>query len=1113
MGWDVKATADGIVQTLPSLPAIPQDLTLPQMASWVVMALLVLAIASALARLLPKIWREIEKVLLTNWRLALIGASALLLSLAGGWTTWDGMRNFTGESVLSAMFTFGIHGVMLIVAWLIGESFATGMSQVRGQHGHRASGPMVALSLLGGAFLIVGLAFAVATAGVSQNQILYGTLAAGFALLAVAALMMLSGSDVILPYAQGLRIVAKNAMLWVMFLACMATSVFFSFDSRFNVIFPKDQRERAAEIRTKNQVAGVVADIGETISLRRTTESEKLFESEGWAAYDTQLARLSRASEGAEAEIETHVTRQMEAHRSAIAEQQERIATAASGQAGLTGKKAALTDELARLKTDRPGLAAELSGKKTDLDSRAKEIDAKRVEAMAEDKGVEGSLKAGKGPIYRERMAELDKLRAYYKIGEERVRDAQKRLDTADTRIAQIERELAGVDGALAKLKGEASTAEQRIAAAESSHRGQEGQTADPARVRAAFERARVDFRQSPDAEHLAILHQHCTQLYDAMIGTAATKDRVRDIDCDPKQAVEAAAATFALDAGLKAFAANCAGGDKLPAAGGVDPLLTFGRKCLRDSGLPSADANAMGERLSAIDLNRDDKAHNFVVSLNAFQDGNRLAYLALAIAIGIDSLIFMTGLFGANAVRSPLSDVPSLKARNSQELNAMIETALLPDTFRKARLVCQAMHPIENLDGYSNEVRLDELDPETAVQVREVLNAGAIIGAVRRGDRPGHFLVRSELLEFLNSVIKHELERNPEKAERGLTMDQLEEQVVVALLPDVAGNCAAVMSELVPIDEEAGFTAELALDEAPEATRPVLLNVLNTGATFRVVQRDVKRPDTYFIHKDLYKALARIRARAVTHLTAHNAPYAIESAHTAPRARLGGSITPPERAAAAPPQLPDHTQRPQPPPPPPVSTGEATTTATDRERAISALLTPLHIDPADFLDIDGAGFQAAMTAASTFAALRSSNRTLDRALTERDVLVNGILDHALANEEHALEASDGWKHGALRAAADEIDQTLSVVMLLPNGPYEDALQSVVEALEPDAAAGTLRREDEILMAMAQTLARELSANTRRTAADWTRLEVLFHTLSRVPAQQIAAGDAKRALN
>ena len=65
-----------------------------------------------------------------------------------------------------------------------------------------------------------------------------------------------------------------------------------------------------------------------------------------------------------------------------------------------------------------------------------------------------------------------------------------------------------------------------------------------------------------------------------------------------------------------------------------------------------------MAAQMSTIDLNRDDKAHRFVVTWNAFLDGNRLAYLALAIAIAIDSLVFMSGLFGANAVRSPLSDL-----------------------------------------------------------------------------------------------------------------------------------------------------------------------------------------------------------------------------------------------------------------------------------------------------------------------------------------------------------------------------------------------------------------------------------------------------------------------
>lgn len=86
-------------------------------------------IALALSGFGKRVRSVIEDMFFTNWQLTLLGTAALVLSLAGGWTTWDGMRNFTGEPVLSLMFTFGIHGVMLIVAWLIGESFATGMNQ------------------------------------------------------------------------------------------------------------------------------------------------------------------------------------------------------------------------------------------------------------------------------------------------------------------------------------------------------------------------------------------------------------------------------------------------------------------------------------------------------------------------------------------------------------------------------------------------------------------------------------------------------------------------------------------------------------------------------------------------------------------------------------------------------------------------------------------------------------------------------------------------------------------------------------------------------------------------------------------------------------------------
>ena len=322
MGWDVKATADGAVDAIGKLPSMADVSTriptLEQLAPYSNVFLVVGVVAVAIAVLFMTKFGErlrsvLNEIFFTNWQLAVLGSAALLLSMAGGWTTWDGMRNFTGESVLSAMFTFGIHGVMLIVAWLIGESFATGMNQVRGRYGRSVSAPMVALTLIGGALLATAAVIAVIRSRLSDDQVLMGLSGVGALLLAIALLVMFSKSDVIQPYAQGARIIAKNAMLWVMFLACMTTSVFFSFDSRFNVIFPKDQRERAAEIRTKKQVSAVVADIGDTISAARISEAGHLFESDGWKAYETELAKLSKASEGAEAEIEAHFTRQMEA--------------------------------------------------------------------------------------------------------------------------------------------------------------------------------------------------------------------------------------------------------------------------------------------------------------------------------------------------------------------------------------------------------------------------------------------------------------------------------------------------------------------------------------------------------------------------------------------------------------------------------------------------------------------------------------------------------------------------------------------------------------------------------------------------------------------------------
>ncbi len=1046
-------------QTLDAVLANPSEY-----ARSILLGVLVISALIVLFKVGPRLWRVVEEVFFTNWQLAMLGSAAIVLSLAGGWTTWDGMTNFTGEPVLSLMFTFGIHGVMLIVAWLIGESFATGMSTVAGAGHARVTAPLVVVIGLAVILLAVAAGFYQWKHGIEADYWIQGLAIAGTVFGLLGLITIFARTDIVAPYAQALRIMAKNSMLWVMFLACMATSVFFSFDSRFNVVFPQEQRERVAELRATNQVSGLVADIGATISSQEMEQTTALFQSEGWHAYEAQLDRLAAAAQGSTGEIEKYFNDQIEARNRSIKEQQERITTAQSGQAGIAGKKTSLTDELARLEGDRATLAADYAATKSELDTRAKAIDAKRVEAMAEGQGVEGTLKEGRGPVYRQLMGDLSKMQAAFKIQDDRVKDAKKRLDTAEVRISQIKRELASIDGELAKYKGEEETASQRIKMTQENGAGEDqAQRVDPGRVLPAFETARAEFRQSPNAERLAEVQQRCSQLYSAMFAADVTKPKVSGIDCDPKQASESAAALFTLQTGTKTFNANCVGGDKLAAQRSTDALFGFAVKCLSDSGLPSRQTDELRSKISFAEMNRDDKAHRFVVSWNAFQDGNRLAYLALAIAIGIDSLIFMTGLFGANAVRSPLADVPSSKGRNSQQLEAIIENALLPDTFDNARATLDAMRPITNASGFMSEVWPENLDAHNGQRVLGVLNAGATISAVEYDEARGRYLVRAELFEFLSIVAKRSFESNKDN----VSLAELEKIVGVALLPNINENAETVLYYMHPIDEDRGFTAEINLGEVIDEHRRTVRSTLNAGATLGRVQRRGKGSDEFWIHKDLYKTLARIRART------------LGSDYGAPRiANARPAITPTALKAENRPTLAiGHT-----------SPVDEETTTQIRNSFIAQMLAALNLKTEAWERVSGNVHMAAIAAHDAFSRARRSNLALDALLRKRDDEARLSFDEAYSLIKNTLPPHASWDRQMLDDSYQELDQHWSVLMLLPNGPYELVLREVVESLEADAGAGRLSAEQQSLFEISRALVDAFQSNSRADEAAWRRL-------------------------
>lgn len=1070
--------------TWPDLSALQDSATIQWLSGRIFLGVAVLLVLAALYRIMPRIWTAIENVFFTNWRLALLGTTGIVLSLASGWTTWDGMRNFTNEPILSFMVTFGIQGVMLIIAWLIGESFATGMS-------HRAAGyagtlPRSVQVILGGILgimLFVALAALVLFRDQMTGSILTTPIDTGDGLLImvvgllIAALVVLySASDVVKPYLQTTRVIAKNAMLWVMFLACMACSVFFSFDSRFNAIFPKEERVRAAELRAQNQVGGIIADIGQTIETRRIQAADGLFKSEGWLVYEGELDKLANASRGAEKLIEAFYVDQMEERRRGIAEQQERIATAQGSQSGLTLKKASATEEVARLEAERPGLVADLQTKKAELDARAKEVDAKRVEAMAEEKGVEGTLKVGRGQIYRQRTAELAKLQDYYKIGEQRVKDAQKRLDDTSGRIDALKRELAGIDGSLAKLKGEADTAQQRIAAATPEPPSASLPKVDPGRVLPEFEAARVAFRQKPDGPGLKAVQEQCTQLLNAMTSAPTTKERVAGIDCDPKRAQEAASLLLTLDAGAQVFAGSCVGGEKLNANTSADDLLAFSRRCLADSGLPSADTDALRTKINFIELNRDDKAHNFVVSINAFQDGNRLAYLALAIAIAIDSLIFMSGLFGANAVRSPLSDVPSSKARTAEQLEGIIENALLPDTFDTARVTLQSMRPVTNDRGFMAEVRPDRLDPQSADRVLGVLNAGTTIHAVEYDSEEDRYLVRAELFEFLSGVSKKAFQSNAQHA----TFAEMEKIVSVALLPDMVANIDTVLGYIHPITEKHGFMAEIKLAEIQsDWDKRIVRNVLNAGSVHQRVQRADETGSHYFIHSDLYQTLARLRGRSMF----STASQRLESGRGEPPV-FSGSLSSERRALEHKPE-----------------------TSEDQKAPVAVQrIDPLVRNDVDNMEIRQRLMNAMGIATSAYQdLLRSGALPHANALGEHlrrlcqqqliGVHVNSDLQEIREQLERAADAlrhEHQYEGDAVDTVVGELQSILPALLLLQGGRYQDTLSRLIDSLELANGENQLDPRERQLLKRLKLHESALSKVGRGESSDWKRVAVLI---------------------
>ena len=808
---------------------------------------------------------DVKKVV-SSWQLLLLASTGVVLSVASGWTTWDGMRNFTHEPLLSLMITFGIQGVMLIAAWLIGESFAAakdrshqGVSTVPRRFGlitGTGLGMMVALSL--GLLLFAPSGMFFPDPGGSGDTGFWSAKASPFNLVLIAVLIAalflgIAGRDIIDDYLQSMRVIVRHAMLWAMFLACMATSVFFSFDSLFSTIFSDSERFRAADVRTRSEVASIVNNVVELAARRQLEQRTALLNSSQWRDYAGVLDRLASELQAVPQSIDQYLLEGTLEEQEKVARQQEKLSSIESEIAQISRRRTQLT-KLAEQLQER---AAQFEAKVDTLNRQILEKDSeaitKTAEAEAEASGIGVTSRPGRGPKYRELAEQLQRLKEEKKNLELRLSAYTKRLDTARQAIAENESERASVETELQQLKGRVSTV-NAAGGPQQQAKSASALQADMQSALRGLNSDRIAFEQNPSRAGLDALQSRCAAIVNTTSGSPLLTSTVAAGSCDPGKTHEAAARLYALNSGALMVDARCGGSKALNDAAGVEPQIALARNCLQSARLLPADTAAITADINALERNRDDLAHRFVVTINAFSDGNNLAYLALAIAIAIDGLVFMSGLFGANAAHAAGPAMSQLERRIDRQAEAMVQSALLPDIFENAASALEAVRPVGKTVGvaaasdWSHEIDLDDSRIISPASLRKALNAGVAAGVVECD--PAHqekYLLRPEFIELLCSSAQHAFTSN--QGNPGFS--------------DLTLHAGTVLAYLHPSLERDGYSFQLVMSEVKAEDIETVQRCLNAVAPLNCIRRSGPESESvrYLIHKDLHRVLTFMSA------------------------------------------------------------------------------------------------------------------------------------------------------------------------------------------------------------------------------------------------------------
>lgn len=638
--------------------------------------------------------------LVTKPALSLIFCASLCLSLASGYTTWDGMTEFTNSSILSFLMTAGLQGLMLVLAWIIGK-------EIVADHLYKQSldGPA------------------------AENRTPKQKLSQYFSFF-----------------------VWRQKGIILSFVLCAAVSVFFSFDSFFRNIYTDDQRTEASTTTARTKVQVITGAVETALKQASQTAQQDLIESKQWTTLKLRLntlAQNTRKIEGLASLSQTENTLELAKSSSAL-KSAIRLKTAELKRFVADENKLSTsqTNDVERVK-----LETHLARLRRQQISHKKAVETLAIQIKDEIKNGQGERGSGCGPVCRTLQAKVP-------IFQEKLNSVNAQIQKAENNKVEISAHTSITDTALTSIRTNIGTAETAIGAlnANLEHIVQQ-QKAKTKNVNfedrlTGLTSAIAQFELTSDQPALLSIRNACTGIEENIKRLNIAGNTQKFSNCNISQV---AAQVAAADFGKRIENVQAACRTDLSTLS-FNAVLNYGRSCLQVANLGTSLTNNFQRQLDRIELEYSATAHPFERNLNAITSTNKLAILAAVLALLIDVLIFLTGIFGARQTVGILatSTYPKpLDQENAVRWALGASTTLVGDEDEetlKAKVFLTYLEPMAAIkDGFMCQINLRRVTPPYLELVNSVLNSGPFF---ERTDEPRIFLVSDTMYRHLTKTV-----------------------------------------------------------------------------------------------------------------------------------------------------------------------------------------------------------------------------------------------------------------------------------------------------------------------------------------------------------------------